>query len=117
MKEIQHLANTCTVAARKAANLAQTATAEGKRRLETIALQNRLHKAQRQLGSLIYSLYKRNEENAILVKRYLDTIERIEEQLNLYQNQENTTNICPNCNSKCDEAAAFCNSCGSKFDK
>ena len=40
--------------------------------------QNRLAKAQRQLGALVYSLHKADEENQPLVDKYIENIAEIE---------------------------------------
>ena len=43
--------------------------------------QSKLYKAQRQLGALVYSLAKGNEENQPLVDKYIEMIANIEQEL------------------------------------
>ena len=40
--------------------------------------QERLSKAQRQLGALVYSLHKAGEENPALVEKYIDAVAEVE---------------------------------------
>ena len=51
---------------------------KGKNQLDLASQQNRLAKAQRQLGALVYSLHKANEENQPLVDKYIENIAEIE---------------------------------------
>ena len=54
---------------------------KGKNQLDLASQQNRLAKAQRQLGALVYSLAKGNEENQPLVDKYIEMIANIEQEL------------------------------------
>ena len=51
---------------------------KGKNQLDLASQQNRLAKAQRQLGALVYSLHKAEEENQPLVDKYIENIAEIE---------------------------------------
>ena len=51
---------------------------KGKNQLDLASQQNRLAKAQRQLGALVYSLHKADEENQPLVDKYIENIAEIE---------------------------------------
>ena len=51
---------------------------KGKNQLDLASQQNRLAKAQRQLGALVYSLHKADEENQPLVDKYIEYIAEIE---------------------------------------
>ena len=54
---------------------------KGKNQLDLASQQNRLAKAQRQLGALVYSLHKADEENQPLVDKYIENIAEIEKGL------------------------------------
>lgn len=54
---------------------------EGKRQTDLLALQGKKAKAERQLGALVYSLAKGNEENQPLVDKYIEMIDSIEQEL------------------------------------
>ena len=51
---------------------------KGKNQLDLASQQNRLAKAQRQLGALVYSLHKAEEKNQPLVDKYIENIAEIE---------------------------------------
>ena len=46
--------------------------------MDRVSLENQLAKAQRQLGALVYSLHKADEENQPLVDKYIENIAEIE---------------------------------------
>ena len=50
---------------------------KGKKQVDILSLENKLAKAQRQLGALVYSLHKSGEENQPLLDKYLENIEEI----------------------------------------
>ena len=60
-----------------ALDLAETARTQAK----IVTAQGKLYKAQRQLGALVYSLAKGNEENQPLVDKYIEMIAAIEQEL------------------------------------
>lgn len=51
---------------------------KGKKQMDLLALENKLSRAQRQLGALVYALHKNGEENTALVERYIETIAAVE---------------------------------------
>ena len=115
---------------------------KGKIRMDLMNAQARLNKAQRQLGSLVYSLVKNGEENRDLVQKYVDAIDRIQleiaqlkEQMAAAQTQQNaapaTTSYvyeyteeeqeetehrhCHQCGNEVQEDALFCDRCGAQL--
>ena len=71
-------------AKKTATDLAQ----KGKKQVDLMNAQTRLSKAQRQLGALVYSLEKNGEKNELLVKKYVDAISTIEEEIETLKKQE-----------------------------
>ncbi len=65
-------------ALRTTASLAE----KGKQQVDRLSLENKLRKAQQELGALVYSLHKNGEENPALVQRYVDVVADVESQLN-----------------------------------
>ncbi len=93
----------------------------GKKKVNEISLENDLAKAQKQLGVLVYTLYKTGEENPELVNEYIQRIVAIETELN---NTKETVNnevvevkavpTCTSCNAPLADGDKFCKSCGTK---
>ena len=54
---------------------------KSKTQAKIVSEQGKLLKAQRQLGALVYSLAKGNEENQPLVDKYIDMIDSIEQEI------------------------------------
>ena len=54
---------------------------KSKTQARIVSEQGKLLKAQRQLGALVYSLAKGNEENQPLVDKYIDMIDSIEQEI------------------------------------
>lgn len=115
-------------AKKTATDLAQ----KGKKQVDLMNAQTRLSKAQRQLGALVYSLEKNGEKNDLLVKKYVDAISAIEEEIETLKKQESqgqTTytytytapaqepgkKTCPQCGAEVDEDALFCSGCGAQL--
>ena len=115
-------------AKKTATDLAQ----KGKKQVDLMNAQTRLSKAQRQLGALVYSLEKNDEKNDLLVKKYVDAISAIEEEIETLKKQESqgqTTysytytapaqdpgkKTCPQCGAEVDEEALFCSGCGAQL--
>ncbi|MEF9976207.1 MAG: zinc ribbon domain-containing protein [Oscillospiraceae bacterium] len=122
MTVIERLAAASAQAVSTAGKAAGSLAAKGKKQVDLIALDNHLAKAQRQLGALIHSLYKTGQENTLLVKRYLETITRIEAQIEELSGANNTAaatilNLCPKCGAEVEEDALFCNVCGGKLEQ
>ena len=112
---------------------------KGKNQLDLASQQNRLAKAQRQLGALVYSLHKANEENQPLVDKYIENIAEIEKAIEeikarmthddpagLTPEEEQAladaadrprgeTKECPVCHADVDADALFCNHCGAQL--
>ena len=65
--------------AEKGKNAALDLAAKGKTQAKIVNEQTKLLRAQRQLGALVYSLAKGNEENQPLVDKYIEMIDAIEQ--------------------------------------
>ncbi len=61
-------------------SVANDLTEKGKTQAKILSNQAKISRAQRQLGALVYSLAKGNEENQPLVDRYIDMIDSIEQE-------------------------------------
>ena len=61
-------------------SVASDLTEKGKTQAKILSNQAKINKAQRQLGALVYSLAKGNEENQPLVDKYIDMIDSIEQE-------------------------------------
>ena len=104
---------------------------KGKNQLDLASQQNRLAKAQRQLGALVYSLHKAEEENQPLVDKYIENIAEIEKAIEeikarMTPDEEQAladaadrprgeTKECPVCHADVDADALFCNHCGAQL--
>ena len=67
--------------AKKGKNAALDLAEKGRTQAKIVNAQSKLYKAQRQLGALVYSLAKGNEENQPLVDKYIEMIANIEQEL------------------------------------
>lgn len=67
--------------AEKGKNAAMDLAERGKTQAKIVNEQTKLARAQRQLGALVYSLAKGNEENQPLVDKYIEMIDTIEKEL------------------------------------
>lgn len=109
-------------------------TEKGKIQAKILNNQAKLLKAQRQLGALVYSLAKGNEENQPLVDKYIDAISAIEQEIEqlkasltpaevaeVEQAQvveaevEPAAQNCPQCGAEVEGDALFCNKCGAQL--
>ena len=113
---------------------------KGKNQLDLASQQNRLAKAQRQLGALVYSLHKAEEENQPLVDKYIENIAEIEKAIeeikarmtpdeaaaaeaaeaeqalaDAADRPRGETKECPVCHADVDADALFCNHCGAQL--
>ena len=118
---------------------------KGKNQLDLASQQNRLAKAQRQLGALVYSLAKGKEENQPLVDKYIEMIDNIEQEIARlkasltpaeaaeaeYVVHEEVPadqpeapaaeavseehKACPQCGAPVSDDALFCNKCGAQL--
>lgn len=106
-----------------------------------VSEQSKLLKAQRQLGALVYSLAKGNEENQPLVDKYIDMIDSIEQEIarlkasltpaeaaeveqaeqmmepdaETPQPDAAVGKTCPQCGAVVEADALFCNKCGAQL--
>lgn len=105
--------------ANRAADTAGEIVTKGKEKIDCVALENQLSKAQRQLGALVYSLKKSGEENDDLINHYVEVIAAVEAKLNEQEAQEAEkycVSICPSCGAEVSNEAGFCPRCGAKLD-
>lgn len=104
-------------------------TEKGKVQAKLISQQSKLAKAQRQLGALVYSLAKGNEENQPLVDKYIDAIGAIEQEIEQLKSAmtpaeqeadavveaEVKTCTCPQCGAELEADTLFCSKCGAQI--
>ena len=105
-------------AAEKTVDVAQGLMSRGKETLDRVSLENELAKAQRQLGTLVYSMKKAGEENLALVDQYVRVIAELEkklEQQETAQAARRCVPICAECGCKVGERDRFCPRCGAKL--
>lgn len=105
--------------ANRAADTAGEIVTKGKEKIDHVALENQLAKAQRQLGALVYSLKKSGEENDDLVNHYVEVIAAVEAKLNEQEVQsaeKYCVSICPSCGAEVNDEAGFCAHCGAKLN-
>lgn len=115
---------------------------KSKTQARIVSEQGKLLRAQRQLGALVYSLAKGNEENQPLVDKYIDMIDSIEQEIarlkasltpaeaaeveraeqmmepDLDAAQPSSApagKTCPQCGAVVEADALFCNKCGAQL--
>ena len=96
---------------------------KGKNQLDLASQQNRLAKAQRQLGALVYSLHKAGEQEAEDPNdptTYHDdpaglTPEEEQALADAADRPRGETKECPVCHADVDADALFCNHCGAQL--
>ena len=124
--------------AEKGKNAALDLAEKGRTQAKIVNAQSKLYKAQRQLGALVYSLAKGNEENQPLVDKYIEMIANIEQELSdlkaslepdtvietTFEETEESaeakpeddeTKTCPQCGAPVSDDALFCNKCGAQL--
>lgn len=130
--------------AEKGKNAAMDLAERGKTQAKIVNEQAKLAKAQRQLGALVYSLAKGNEENQPLVDQYIEMIGTIEQEIAALKasltpaeaaeveyviHEEpaaapetpadppaaESRKTCPQCGAPVSEDALFCNKCGAQL--
>ena len=131
--------------AEKGKNAALDLAEKGRTQAKIVNAQSKLYKAQRQLGALVYSLAKGNEENQPLVDKYIEMIANIEQELSdlkaslepdtvietTFEDTDVTTDAaaepaeekpedneaktCPQCGAPVSDDALFCNKCGAQL--
>lgn len=104
-----------------AARVTEDLVQKGKKQVDQLALENKLAKAQRQLGALVYSLRKNGETNEELIDRYVQVVAQVEAELAALaqlpkeeqpQPQQTVTTYCPQCGAEVDPGTIFCPRCG-----
>ena len=115
---------------------------KSKTQAKIVSEQGKLLKAQRQLGALVYSLAKGNEENQPLVDKYIDMIDSIEQEIARLKASLTPAEVaeveqveqmmepdldaaqpssapagktCPQCGAVVEADALFCNKCGAQL--
>ena len=105
---------------------------KGKTQLDLVAAQNKLNKAQRQLGALVYSLARNGEENQPLVDKYIEAVAEVEAELEMLRREaediteeaeeaaveeaeEAEEHTCPGCGAEVADGARFCSQCGKEL--
>ena len=131
--------------AEKGKNAALDLAEKGRTQAKIVNAQSKLYKAQRQLGALVYSLAKGNEENQPLVDKYIEMIDAIEKNLAALresigapaaeaapepeapadsvtiefpidaQPAAEEKKTCPQCGAPVSDDALFCNKCGAQL--
>lgn len=131
--------------AEKGKNAAMDLAERGKTQAKIVNEQTKLARAQRQLGALVYSLAKGNEENQPLVDKYIEMIDAIEKNLAALRESIGTPTAeaapepeapadsvtiefpidaqpaaeekktCPQCGAPVSDDALFCNKCGAQL--
>ena len=131
--------------AEKGRNAAMDLAERGKTQAKIVSEQTKLAKAQRQLGALVYSLAKGNEENQPLVDKYIEMIGTIEANIATLKDSlgpaaevitqdldaepaaeaeapaqpeaapAQDKKTCPQCGAPVSDDALFCNKCGAQL--
>ena len=129
--------------AEKGKNAALDLAEKGRTQAKIVNAQSKLYKAQRQLGALVYSLAKGNEENQPLVDNNIEqelsdlkaslepdtvietTFEETEEAADVTADaaaepaeekpEDNEAKTCPQCGAPVSDDALFCNKCGAQL--
>lgn len=130
--------------AEKGKNAALDLAEKGRTQAKIVNAQSKLYKAQRQLGALVYSLAKGNEENQPLVDKYIEqelsdlkaslepdtvietTFEETEEaaadvtadaaaEPAEAKPEDDEAKTCPQCGAPVSDDALFCNKCGAQL--
>ncbi len=116
---LDRLADTAGRMADKAAKVTTSMMEKGKDRVEVFQLQQRLSKAQKQLGALVYMLRKTGQENAPMIEHYVQEIDDLKAQIDFLQPSaaEGEVHVytCPSCGAEGMEDAMFCRRCGAKL--
>ena len=131
--------------AEKGRNAAMDLAERGRTQAKIVSEQTKLARAQRQLGALVYSLAKGNEENQPLVDKYIEMIDNIEQEIARLKESLTPAEAaevdyvvhedvpaeepeapaaepaaeahksCPQCGAPVSDDALFCNKCGAQL--
>ena len=113
--------------AEKGKNAALDLAEKGRTQAKIVNAQSKLYKAQRQLGALVYSLAKGNEENQPLVDTVIETTFEDTEEAAAdvtadaaaepaeEKPEDNEAKTCPQCGAPVSDDALFCNKCGAQL--
>lgn len=117
--------------AEKGKNIAMDLTERAKTEVRILNDQNKLARAQRELGALVYSLAKNGETNQPLQDKYIDEISALEQEIEQLQAsrgpeadvvvnpvetaQEPGPRVCPQCGAEVPDDALFCSKCGTQL--
>lgn len=122
MKFFDELLESSAKVADKVAKVTGEYIDKGKDKISELSLENEFGKAQKQLGALVYALYKSGETNDELVKQYIDDIAKIEAQLEEMRKETaaepataEVINFCRNCGTQASVEDAFCKNCGNSL--
>ena len=91
---------------------------KGKTELDRVAIKRRVAKAERQLGTLVYTLRKTGQTNEPLVGRYMEEIDTARRQLSELEKTNKETILvhsCSSCGAEVSGGAIFCGRCGKKL--
>lgn len=118
--------------AEKGKNMALDLTERAKTEVRILNNQNKLARAQRELGALVYSLAKNGETNQPLQDKYIDEISALEQEIEQLQasrgpeadvvvdsvemvQEEQGPRVCPQCGAEVPDDALFCSKCGTQL--
>ncbi len=117
---LDKLVDTAGRMADKAAKATTSVVERSRDKLEVYQLQQRLSKAQKQLGALVYMLHKTGQENLPMVEHYISEIDELKAQIDFLQPTEAVTvqvHECPVCGAEGMGDAVFCRRCGAKLSE
>lgn len=121
--DFERLKRSAAVVADAAVKTTRDLAEKSRQQMDRLAAERHLAKTQRQLGALVYSLYKNGEKNEALVEKYVEAVGRAEAQLEAVTPEQaadsgdvEITKICPRCGAEVKRDATFCPGCGEKFE-
>ncbi|MEG0020031.1 MAG: hypothetical protein RR846_05060 [Oscillospiraceae bacterium] len=134
MKILEDFIETSAKVADQVAKVAGEYIDKGKDKISVMSLENDLAKAQRQLGALVYVLYKTGEQNEELLNKYIEDVARIELLIaNLKADEAKNTvyttsdedctcggqiiKECSQCGAEIGCCDSFCRACGAKIEE
>lgn len=115
MKAIVRIGETAAAAADTALRRVGSLARRGRDEAHRLALERTLHRAQRQLGALVYALHKNGVNDEPLVARYIEMVAQAEAALAAHTSRLHAAVRCPICGASADPDAVFCPLCGEKL--